>query len=110
LNEGLANELLNTNIHKINFSLNALQKDYKQIMGLDYDVVSKNIDYFIEKKKALTKKFPLINISMMILKKNASDIKKFIELWQKKADSVMTYMPLEWAGDKKVETVAEVKM
>jgi radical SAM protein with 4Fe4S-binding SPASM domain len=110
LRKEIAEELLKTHIHKINFSINALQKDYKEIMGLDYPTVENNILYFTEKKKSLKKIFPLVNFSLMILKKNAEDTKKFIDLWKTRGDSVMTYMPLEWAGDKKVETIAEVKM
>lgn len=106
----ISDELLKRKLHKINFSINALQKDYKKIMGLDYDVVSKNIIYFTDKRKELKKEFPLINFSLMILKQNSKDIKKFIELWEKRGDSVMTYMPLDWAGDKKIDTIAEVKI
>lgn len=110
LTKELADNLLKRKLHKINFSINALQKDYKKIMGLDYELVSKNINYFTDRKKQLKKAFPLINFSFMILKENASDIKKFIELWQKKGDSVMTYMPLDWTGNKKVETLKESRI
>ncbi len=110
LKKELSDELLEKKIHKINFSINALEKDYKKIMGLNYDSVSKNIIYFMDKRKRLNREYPLVNISMMILKQNKEDIQKFIELWEKRADSVMTYMPLEWAGGKKVDTVEEVKM
>ncbi|MEM4270772.1 MAG: radical SAM/SPASM domain-containing protein [Candidatus Pacearchaeota archaeon] len=110
LSKELSNKLLNMNIHKINFSINALEKNYKEIMGLDYNLVSRNIFYFCQRKKELKKEYPLINFSLMILKQNARDIKDFIKLWEKHGDSIMSYMPLNWAGSKKVDTVSEVKM
>ena len=41
----------------------------------------------------------------MILEKNKEDIEDFIKLWSPYADSVMTYLPLDWAQSKEIETV-----
>lgn len=105
LNKKFSEELLKRKTHKINFSINATEKNYKKITGLDYKKVRENILYFVKRKKELGKEFPLVNFSLMIIKENEKDIKDFIKLWSPYGDSVMTYLPLDWAGNKKIETV-----
>ncbi len=103
LDKKLSEKLLKKKIHKIHIAINAMEKNYKKITGLDYKKVKENVLYFVERKKELEKEFPLINFSLMILKENKKDIDDFIKLWSSYGDSVMTYRPLEWAGDKKIE-------
>ncbi|MBU3912629.1 MAG: radical SAM protein [Nanoarchaeota archaeon] len=105
LSKGLADELLKRKLHKINFSINAMEKNYKKITGLSYSLVRENIIYFVNKKREMKKKFPLVNFSLMILKENEKDVKDFIKLWDGNGDSVMSYLPLDWAGSKKIESV-----
>jgi radical SAM protein with 4Fe4S-binding SPASM domain len=103
LTKDLSEEILKKNIRRINFSINSLEKNYKKITGLDYPLVKENFLHFAQRKKELKKKFPLINCSLMILKENKRDVEEFIDFWSSYGDSVMTYLPLEWAGNKKID-------
>jgi radical SAM protein with 4Fe4S-binding SPASM domain len=98
LTKEMSEKLLKVNVFKINFSINGTEEKYKKIMGLDYENTIKNIKYFLERKKQLKMEFPLINISLMLLDDNLSDVKKFTNYWGDKVDSVMTYYPSDWAG------------
>ena len=99
LDEKMVEELLKLNIFKINFSINGTERNYKKIMGLDYKNTTKNILHFLKRKKKLKKKFPLTNISLMIINENKKEIDNFNKFWGDKADSVMTYIPSDWAGE-----------
>ena len=101
----ITDELLKLKVHKINFSINGTEKSYESIMGLDYDKTKKNIIYFLERKKELGLKFPLTNISLMILKENKSEIDKVIKFWRDKTDSIMAYAPSDWAGSLKSSSI-----
>ncbi|MFA5992272.1 MAG: SPASM domain-containing protein [Candidatus Pacearchaeota archaeon] len=104
LKKEISDQILDLSIHKINFSINSTEKGYKDITGLDYQKVRENILYFCNRKKEMKKIYPLVNFSLMILKENKSEIDAFIAEWSPYGDSVMTYLPLEWTGNKKVET------
>jgi radical SAM protein with 4Fe4S-binding SPASM domain len=102
LNEEVTKELLSKKIHKINFSINGTERTYKKMMSLNYKNTIKNVVCFLEEKKKSGKIFPLINISMMIVKENEKEIKDFENFWINKADSVMIYLPSDWAGKKNI--------
>ena len=44
-------KLIDLKINRITFSINGTKKSYKRIMGLDYDVTEKNVNYFLKRKK-----------------------------------------------------------
>jgi len=102
LDKKIAEELLKTKLHKINFSINGTKKTYKKMMGLNYNKTVKNVLNFIKRRKELKKKWPLVNISLMILKENEKDVEEFQKFWINKADSVMIYPPSNWAGKQKI--------
>ncbi len=95
-------ELLETNLHKINFSVNGTEKNYNEMMGLNYNETIENILKFLEEKRKLNKTFPLVNISLMIIKENEGEIENFQNYWIDKADSVMIYPPSDWGGRQKI--------
>jgi len=101
LTKDLGKILLGLKIHKINFSINGTEKTYKKIMGLDYKETKENIINFLQNKNKLKKKYPLTNISLMIVKENKEEINSVIKFWEKKADSIMVYVPSDWAGSYK---------
>jgi len=105
LTKELSEKILRMKLHKVNLSLNAMEKNYKKITGLDYRKIRENVLYFVKRKKELKTTYPLINFSLMILKENEKDVENFIELWSPYGDSVMVYLPLDWAGKKKIEAV-----
>lgn len=93
----VTDKLLKTKADRITFSVNGTEKNYRKIMGLDYKNTEKNILYFLGKNKNV-----LTNISLMILKENEKDVKKFLNFWRDKADSVRVYLPSDWAGSLKI--------
>ena len=102
LDEKVVEDLLSVKLHKINFSINGTEKTYKETMGLDYEKTVKNVLNFIQKRNELKKNFPLINISLMVMKENEKEIEDFQNFWIDKADSVMVYPPSNWAGKQKI--------
>jgi radical SAM protein with 4Fe4S-binding SPASM domain len=102
LDKKIIQDLFNTKLHKINFSVNGTRETYKKMMGLDYEKTLKNILEFLELKKKSGKKFPLVNISLMIMKENEKDVGEFQNFWLDKADSVMIYPPSNWTGKQKI--------
>lgn len=100
--ENIIKDLLETDLHKINFSVNGTKETYNEMMGLNYDKTLKNTLKFLEERKKLNKIFPLVNISLMIVKENEKDIKNFQNYWIDKADSIMVYPPSDWAGKQKI--------
>ena len=98
LDKKLTEKLLKLKIFKLNFSINGTRKNYNRIMGLDYEDTMKKINYFLKRKKELKNKI-LMNASLMILDDNKKDIKQFIDYWMEKMDSVMAYLPSDWAGE-----------
>jgi len=97
LNKKNADDLLRSKIDRITFSINGTEKNYRKIMGLDYENTKKNVLYFLNKKKQMNSHI-LTNLSLMILKENEDDIKKFIDFWNPLTDSVRVYAPSNWAG------------
>lgn len=97
LTKKISEELLNANIDRITFSVNGDKKNYRKIVGLDYETTRNNIVYFLKRKKELESPI-LTNISLMVLKENERNIKDFINFWTPKTDSVRVYPPSNWAG------------
>jgi len=94
-----AEKLLKLYIFKINFSINGVGKEYKKSMNLDYNKTLENVNYFIKRKKELGKKYPLINVSSLILnEKQKKDFELFKKQWISKVDSITPCIPSNWSG------------
>jgi len=96
----ISDQLLKRKLGRVTFSINGTKENYKEVMGLDYEVTQNNVLYFLKQRKKLNKKF-LVNISMMILKENESKSKSFITFWEPWADLVKVYYPQDWVGELK---------
>jgi wyosine [tRNA(Phe)-imidazoG37] synthetase (radical SAM superfamily) len=107
LDSRLTNELLKLKIHKINFSINGTASSYEKIMSLNYERTKENILRFLNQKKKLKKKYPLTNISLMIVKENENEIESVIKFWHRKTDSIMAYLPSDWAGSFKNSSIID---
>ena len=101
----ISEKLLSLKIHKINFSINGTEKSYHRIMGLNYAKTKENILNFLKKKKDLSKKYPLTNVSLMIIKENQNELNRVINFWRNKTDSIMAYAPSDWAGSYKNSSI-----
>lgn len=97
LDEKIARELIKTKVDRITFSINGTEKNYRNIMGLNYDNTRKNVLFILKLRKEMKKPF-LANVSLMILKENERDINSFINFWRPYSDSVRVYAPSDWAG------------
>jgi radical SAM protein with 4Fe4S-binding SPASM domain len=93
-----AEELVKLKIFKINLSVNGPEEDYRKNMGLDYKMVKENINYFLKLKKEAGLKFPITNISMIILDSDKEKYERFKREWEDKVDSVIIFTPSNWSG------------
>jgi radical SAM protein with 4Fe4S-binding SPASM domain len=97
LTRELTDNLLRKKIDRITFSINGTEKNYGEIMGLNYGKTKSKVLYFLERKKK-TKSKLLCNISLVIIEENEKDVSNFIKFWSPLADSVRAYVPSDWAG------------
>jgi len=93
----LSDKLLKTKVDRITFSINGTKKNYKKIMGLEYDKTKKNVLYFHKRRREMNHHV-LTNLSVMILDENKDDVQEFVKFWEPIADSVRAYVPSDWAG------------
>ena len=95
LNQNKAIKLLDTNIDKIQFSLDAFKEEtfeknrFTKIKkpGL-YKKVKENIINFIKLRDKMGKKFPLVRVSFIELEENKDEIKDFENFWNDKVDGI----------------------
>ena len=95
LNENKALKLLETNITKIQFSLDAFKAEtfeknrFTKVKkpGL-YEKVKNNIINFIELRDKMGKKFPLVRVSFIELEDNKNEIDDFENYWSEKVDGI----------------------
>ena len=95
LDEKRAIKLLDTNITKIQFSLDAFKAStyeknrFTKVKkpGL-YEKVKNNIINFINLRNKLGKKFPLIRVSFIELEENIDEINDFDKFWSSKVDAI----------------------
>ena len=95
LNEGKALKLLDTNITKIQFSLDTFKAStfeknrFTKIKKPSlYEKVKNNIINFIKLRNKLSKKFPLVRVSLIELEDNKDEIKDFENFWTERDDGI----------------------
>ena len=83
-------ELLNSGLTRIHFSLDAINEDtYNKIrIGSDFKKVVENILYFCKRKKELRKELPITRVSFVRMKYNETEIKSFINFWTPHVDAI----------------------
>lgn len=98
LDENMAKKLLNTNITRMNFSIDAITEEtYKKIrIGLDFNRVISNIMRFIELRDKLGLELPIIRVSFLLQEINKHELEAWKEYWVNIADyiSVQRYVPI----------------
>ena len=94
LNEKNSLNILNSGLRKVQFSLDAFsQNSYnerrlKSLKPANYNKVIKNILNFLDLKKKLNKKFPLVRVSFIELENNKNEFKDFKNFWKDKVDAI----------------------
>ena len=97
LTEKISRKIVELGIEEINISFNGTAPvEYKKIMGLDFKKTLKNINKLLVIKKQLKSKYPIIRISMILIKENKKSIKKHLKNWQDKVDSVTVSIAHSW--------------
>lgn len=105
MTEKIAQQLIDLGLDEINISFNGVTvEQYQKIMGLDFETTKGNIKRLIKIKKEIGSRLPIIRISSIVVKENEKDIKKYIDYWRDKVDSVTVSMPHEWGGTIKISS------
>lgn len=82
-------KILNSKLTTIMFSIDAFnERTYKETRNGDYCLLLKNINYFIEQKNKLKKKFPLTRVSFFKNKINIKELDDFRNYWKDKVDCI----------------------
>lgn len=83
-------ELLNSELTRIHFSLDAITEEtYNKIrVGSDFKKVVGNILHFCERKKKLKKELPVTRVSFVKMKYNEHERDSFIKYWTPYVDAI----------------------
>lgn len=97
-NKEIIKNLLESGLDKITISLNAdNEKDYKEIMKIDYKKTLSNIDLLLEmKSKAKSKLHVMVTVAANPI--NKKSINSFNKKWEAKVDEVAINWIHDWAG------------
>lgn len=89
LDENKAKQILDLGVDRVIFSVDgASQETYEEIReGLKYDVVKRNIEYFLKLKKDNAYRTKAI-MQMVVCDRNKHEIDKYKELWLEKVDEI----------------------
>lgn len=90
LTEKMSSDLIDSGLKLIIFSVDALKPEtYNDLrINSDYDIVSKNINNFLDIRKERCSTFPLVQMSFSKNKLNYMELPEYIEHWQDKVDFV----------------------
>lgn len=90
MNDEMINQLIDSGITKIIFSVDSISKDiYEKIrVNAKFEDTVNNIKKFYNKRKEKNTKLPSIRISMVRMKENDHEAKNFENFWGKYADEI----------------------
>lgn len=92
-------KLLKSGITKISFSVDAYnEKDYlSRRVGGDFEQVLKNIDYFMEQRKASNLRLPTTRATCLLTRFGVEGMNKFLKFWKDKVDMVefQNFQPIQ---------------
>lgn len=93
-------KILDSGLDMFYISLDATSKEvYERIrQGLNYDVVEKNIEQFIELRNVRGKK-PVIILNFCTTDENKAQIKDFIKKWKNKVEHMWISDTHDWSGN-----------
>lgn len=101
----IARPLVSLGLDEINISFNGVTpRQYWRVMRLDFAETVKNIKALIKIKRKKGRVLPVIQISSIITRENENDIKKHVQKWSGKVDSVTVSQPHKWGGAVEVKT------
>lgn len=109
LNENLAKEIIEAGLDGITISFDGATKEtYEKIrLGLNFDVVKRNVLNLIRIRNGMKKTNPKITLVLVELEENKKEIKQFYDGWNKKVDSISIINMRNWANDIEKEGTKE---
>ncbi|MCV3482454.1 radical SAM/SPASM domain-containing protein [Campylobacter sp. CNRCH_2014_0184h] len=111
LTEEVSRKLLDTNITRMNFSIDAYTEEtYNKIrLGLNFKNVIKNIENFINLREKLNVKLPIIRVSFLLQEINKHELEDFKRYWVDKVDyvSIQRYVPISPFDDDRSLAISE---
>ena len=105
LTSEISRQLIDLKVEEINISFNgATPEHYQKVMGLDFSEAKENIENLLKIKKEKQSDLPKVFISSILIGENKKDIKKHLENWSAKVDSVTVSLAHEWGGGVKINS------
>ena len=100
LDEEMGRGLIKAHLNVLTVSIDAVdRKEFEKLKGVDaYEEVVRNTKRFIELKKKMGSKKPMVAVKMVEMKENASGIDRFRKMWGGIADSVIIQKLHSWEG------------
>lgn len=104
LTQKLSKDLIKYGLDELYISVDAFtKKTYQKIrIGLNYDLVQKNIKYLVKLKKQLKSNNPKIILDFLEFNLNKHETNKFIKKWEKIVDEVCISQIHDWSNKKKL--------
>ena len=95
----ISRRLVELKVDEMNISFNgASPEEYQQIMGLNFNKTVANINTLLEIKRKAHSLKPSIQISSIVINDNKRTIRKHIQNWEDKVDSVTVSLAHQWGG------------
>ena len=93
----------------INFDIDGItKKTYESIRrGVNFDLVMKNVKYFIEKRNEIKAQKPFVSVTIIKMTKTSAEIEDFKRYWKGFADKVEINDYNTWLGSKPDLNVGE---
>lgn len=105
LTQKLSKDLIKYGLDELYISVDAFtKKTYQKIrIGLNYDLVQKNIKYLVKLKKQLKSNNPKIILDFLEFNLNKYETNKFIKKWEKIVDEVCISQIHDWSNKKQID-------
>lgn len=107
LNESTAREFILSGLTRMMISIDAATPEtYGKIRrGGDFYVVKQNIENFINIRRSLKRRLPILRVAFVKMKNNIHELEKFKQMWQNKVDflSIQTFTNPLVPGEKYYE-------
>lgn len=90
LSKDFSRDLIASGLTKLSVSLDAFTKEaYERIrIGSNFECVKKNLLDFLEIRKSMNSRLPLLKLTYLMTAYNAHELDPFLDYWQDKADLV----------------------
>lgn len=104
LNESISKGLIESGLDGIHFSIDGATKETAEKVrpGSNFDQVVKNISDFLEMKRQLNSKNPVVEIQIIEMEETKEEIKEFLKFWKPVASGTNTILDVKkydaWAG------------